>query len=187
MAQRMESAVVKPVVADPSRVARPGYPVIGIVAMLVVALGITVALGMSTGARLSIADPTREAQASAGSLTSSQRAILEWHAAAEAAVSRSDEFRQAALTAVSLRDFPAAVEPLRNAGAILVVIPESPDKGVSSGLLRKVGMSFMTAALHLQHGDTDAAANSIAEVSAHYAKLTAHLEASGSQSLGQLT
>ena len=40
-----------------------------------------------------------------------------------------DNFRKLALQEVQNRNFAAAVEPLRNAGAALVVVPVSPTKG----------------------------------------------------------
>ncbi len=126
-----------------------------------------------------------ETNRSASSTT--QDPLAEWAPTAVAAATKSDNFRKLALQEVQNRNFAAAVEPLRNAGAALVVVPVSPDKGVSSGLMRKIGMSFMTAALHLQNGDVDAAAEAIDQVNVGYAKLSEQLRGTSAERLGQLT
>ena len=53
--------------------------------------------------------------------------------------------------------------------------------------MRKIGMSFMTAALHLQNGDVDAAAEAIDQVNVGYAKLSEQLRGTSAERLGQLT
>lgn len=155
--------------------------------LLVVILGVALAasaFGWSSVIRNSVTSSgATEANASAASADP----LAEWAPTAVSAATKSDAFRRVALEQVKSGNYAAAVDPLRNAGEVLVVVPESPDKGVSSGLMRKIGMSFMTAALHLQNGNVDGAAAAIEQVNAGYTQLSEHLRGTSGQGLGQLT